>query len=635
MKLQSLKLTNFQAGNEHFEFNGEDMNVFADNGVGKTRLASSFSWLLFGKDSLNKSDFPILPIDTDGDRITDITEAEVEGVLVFDELTVTLRKVFKEKWTKNRKTKKLVYSGNEVEYFVDDVPVKKGQYEDQVYELISEDKFKLLTNPRYFNEVLHWQSRREMLEQLQRVTPEEVIATDPKFAALEGIDLDGRRKLLKAKVTEVDKELDGIPLRIDEANKNLPEVNGSPTAIQSELTELREQRTKKQQELVTLESGGSVAQERKELAEVESQIIEEQSKVSQGANAKMADLKIQFDDIKATIERNQESIVSKETVIKSENEKLDRFREEWKEIKPSQFTHNEDCNCPTCHQQLPQEQIDEAITVARESFNKRKADKLAYIDESARAVKKSVEELMAGVENARINIGELQEIRDKLAMEHDALRNTPEDRNVKLESLETQKRNIEREIEGLKGDNSESIRTIEGDVETIALNIYGLESQVAQIHQRETGLERVRDLTAKQKELGAELDSLVEQVDLLDKFAHTKALMLEDRVNGMFRHVKYRMFETQVNGDLSETCDALYQGIQAGKGLNNGACQNAGLDVINVFSESLNIEAPIFIDNAESVTDILPTRGQQIRLYVSEVDKVLRYESANKVEVMV
>jgi hypothetical protein len=40
----------------------------------------------------------------------------------------------------------------------------------------------------------------------------------------------------------------------------------------------------------------------------------------------------------------------------------------------------------------------------------------------------------------------------------------------------------------------------------------------------------------------------------------------------------------------------------------------------------------VFIDNAESVTDILPTKGQQIRLIVSAADKKLRIELAEKKE---
>ncbi|MBF9307868.1 hypothetical protein I3V59_14270, partial [Staphylococcus epidermidis] len=59
----------------------------------------------------------------------------------------------------------------------------------------------------------------------------------------------------------------------------------------------------------------------------------------------------------------------------------------------------------------------------------------------------------------------------------------------------------------------------------------------------------------------------------------------------------------------------------------NAARINVGLDVINTLSTHYGITAPIFIDNAESVTDIIPTEAQQIQLVVSGQDKTLRMET--------
>ena len=49
---------------------------------------------------------------------------------------------------------------------------------------------------------------------------------------------------------------------------------------------------------------------------------------------------------------------------------------------------------------------------------------------------------------------------------------------------------------------------------------------------------------------------------------------------------------------------------------------NAGIDIINAMCLYNDTYAPMFIDNAESITDILPTRSQQILLIVSR-DKEL------------
>lgn len=60
--------------------------------------------------------------------------------------------------------------------------------------------------------------------------------------------------------------------------------------------------------------------------------------------------------------------------------------------------------------------------------------------------------------------------------------------------------------------------------------------------------------------------------------------------------------------------------------LNNGARINAGLDVIKALSHHYGVSVPLFIDNAESVTTLLPVDAQVIRLVVSEGEKKLRCE---------
>ena len=47
---------------------------------------------------------------------------------------------------------------------------------------------------------------------------------------------------------------------------------------------------------------------------------------------------------------------------------------------------------------------------------------------------------------------------------------------------------------------------------------------------------------------------------------------------------------------------------------------NAGLDVINTLCAYHGVTAPIFVDNAESVNDFIPTAGQLIKLVVTTGD---------------
>jgi len=108
MKLLNLKLRNFQGGNDILDPMGQSCNVFGDNGTGKTRLASTFSYLLFGEDSQSRTSFEILPLLADGQRDKSITEAEVEATLSYglaDAQQVTLKRNYVERWGKRGEQK--------------------------------------------------------------------------------------------------------------------------------------------------------------------------------------------------------------------------------------------------------------------------------------------------------------------------------------------------------------------------------------------------------------------------------------------------------------------------------------------------------------------------------------------------
>jgi hypothetical protein len=86
---------------------------------------------------------------------------------------------------------------------------------------------------------------------------------------------------------------------------------------------------------------------------------------------------------------------------------------------------------------------------------------------------------------------------------------------------------------------------------------------------------------------------------------------------------RFKLFENQINGGINETCVTLYQGVPWGSGLNTGAEMNVGLDIIRTLQAHYGIQAPIWIDHAESVTEILKVDAQMIKLIVDKNHKKL------------
>ena len=98
------------------------------------------------------------------------------------------------------------------------------------------------------------------------------------------------------------------------------------------------------------------------------------------------------------------------------------------------------------------------------------------------------------------------------------------------------------------------------------------------------------------------------------------------KINSRFELARFKLFNVLVNGSLEECCETLYDGVPWSTGMNNGRQINVGIDIINTLSKHYSFTAPIFADNAESVTEIIPTPAQLIRLVVSKPDKKLRIE---------
>ncbi|WP_339063597.1 hypothetical protein [Tepidibacillus marianensis] len=158
-----------------------------------------------------------------------------------------------------------------------------------------------------------------------------------------------------------------------------------------------------------------------------------------------------------------------------------------------------------------------------------------------------------------------------------------------------------------------------------------LENDEAKYAQAKTIESRIQELKQQEKNLAAEYEQLEQELFLTEEFIRTKVNLLEEKINSKFKFARFKLFETQINGGLAEVCETTFNGVPYSSGLNNAARINVGLDIINTLSEHYGISAPIFIDNAEAVTSLNETKGQQICLVVSEKDKQLRIEAQTNI----
>src|SRR5699024_10592144 len=306
IKLLNLKLTNFK-GIKSFELNanGEDMKVFGENATGKTTIFDAFVWLLFGKDSQNSTQFEIKTL-RDGKPIHKLNH-EVEATLLVNGQELTLKKVYKEKWTKKRGSVTESFSGHTTDYYIDGVPSKKKEYDEMIGSIVNEDVFKLLTNPLYFNEQLKWQDRRKtLLEIAGDITDEEIISSNESLAKLTEIlgnrSIDDHKKVIVAKRKEINQELERIPIRIDEINRNLPDVSGlNDEEIETKLNDLSSKIDAKNEQINNLRNGSKVNEIKKQISDIDLQIANVRNEHTQNEQQELFKLKTRLQEEQSNV----------------------------------------------------------------------------------------------------------------------------------------------------------------------------------------------------------------------------------------------------------------------------------------------------------------------------------------------
>jgi DNA repair exonuclease SbcCD ATPase subunit len=650
VKLIKLTIKDFK-GIKNFILNtsGGNLNVFGDNATGKTSLTDALQWLLFGKDSQGKADFKIKPFDRAGNEIHHLT-TEVEGSFNLDGNPVTLKKAYYEKWTKKRGSTTSDFTGHTTDYYIDGVPKPKKEYDAFIINIVDENVFKLLTNSAYFNEQLKWQDRRKiLLDVCGDISDSDVIASSKELSKLPEIlgnrSLEDHKKVIAARQTAINKDLREIPARIDEKKRGLPDIAdiSSREVLEIELASLKKQLAAKQNELNRVENGGEIAEKQRAIREIESKLLDIQTKHRAATQDKsfvkkreLQELQLKINQIDSRIATSNKSIESNLNFIETLTKRNDGYRVDWQNIDDQTLEFFQETVCPTCGQDLPEDQLSAALEKAQADFNLKKAEQLKTITASGQANNAKISELAAENEALQKEIKNhingksiIVEEAEKLQVDIDRIdsSNTPSiEENAEYKQAIQSKTSLEQQIAALNNQKQTVVSQIKSEASIINLDIAARERNIAQLDQSEKDQKRIIELENQEKSLGAEYEKLQSEMYLVEEFTRTKVNLLESRINDKFKMARFKMFDVQINGGLNETCVTTLNGAPYDGALNSGHKIIVGLDIIATLSKHYGLSAPIFIDNAESVTALPPMDAQIIRLVVSKPDKALRVE---------
>lgn len=648
LTLNSLKLRDFAGiSEEKFIFGSKDASIYGDNGAGKTTIAVALNWLLFDK-GLENQKVDIVPKDSDNNHIHERVPT-VTATFNMDGNLMTLTRESHPNYEKvEGSTKKHYKNSRTTKQYIDDVPFPITKYKQEINGIIDESVFQLVTNPEAFPQ-LHWQDKRRMLFEIAGdVSDKAVIESSqelkPLLEDINNRSIDDHKKVIDEKLKKAKKDLEYIPVQIQTLNDQLPDVTDLPekVTIDDKIVTLDTQISTLQSKKSDIENGGSIVDIKRQISDKQYELDNLKRDLEQDSKDKVSGLKREIGSLEADvsiINSNIKRVNDEIDGLKQQKDKLlgkhQHLKSERDKVEAERFNSDVQDTCPTCGQPLEAHKVEEAKEHALAEFNKKKSQRLEDIEQELEQNVKSGKATASAIENNKEKRNDydtqMDEIERKLKLKQGQLEKAESnvvhaEETDKYKEIQKEIKELQSHLENEKETISEGVEGINTAIDEKQSEIKGLRNQIAEYESAERIRKSIDDYRKQEDSLLDTIEDLKHQKHLIDQFTKTKVNLITEKVNSMFDLARFKLFHTQVNGDIKETCEIMSNGVTYDGGLNNAMRINTGVDICNVISKHYDVELFQFIDNAESVTDLKESEGQQIKLIVSEQDKQLRME---------
>ena len=654
VRVMKLVLINFK-GQKHLEvnFNPDVTYITGDNATGKTTIMDAFLWVLFGKDSQNRADFNIKTLDAEGKAIHKL-EHEVTAVIDVDGIQTAFRRCYKENWVKKRGAVEPVMDGHSVDYFVDDVPLSKREYDSRVSAICPEQLFRQITNPAYFPS-LKMQDQRAMLFDIAgNITNDDVLkylVTDknkdmyaPLIEALNSRkSLDDFKKQTVSQKNLIKKEVSDIPGRIEENNRNMPEAQDWD-AIRAQIAEKKSQIQDYDAQIADLSKASESVFAHKNSLRTKindnlNRIDTLKREVRKSANEEYETWYLLLQDKKNELSRSEGSINSLSGTLEYQKKEVSLFNQQkqgllnvYHQLKEEEFSVNEDeLVCPTCGRLFDGDDYVSRLETMKNNFNNKKIQKIdANVSEGKRLAGRieDAEKLVAETEQkltdaVKLKGGLQREIEQMETHKPEQIQ--PEDAE-KLLSENAEYQALQKQITEWTDDLNKPYSV--ADTSDLRSKKNDLQLEVDTLNRELAKEDQIIRTTKRNEELEQQLRSMqqdiaaCEQIEMtILEFMKAKVSLVEQRINSAFSYVKFKLFDTQVDGTEYDTCECMVDGTPYSD-LNTAKKMNAGIDIINALCRAKGVTAPIFIDNRESVSELISCPSQLINLMVQRGSKL-------------
>lgn len=592
---------------------------------------------------------------------------EVPKVDVVRELTLAIdgkekviRKITKQKWRKPRGQSEEVFDGNETSYEIDGFPVKSKDYIEFIQSIAEHSTLLMCSNPKPFLDTLQKSTAesRKVLEKMSGFDIAQFMEENPQYAHVEEIT---KGHSVEDTLKKLRKELNAQKKKVDAKNTEIAyETNRSVEAedtssLESKKQELNAELSKLEEQEQILEDSSkgydSLSYEIRGLKSSKDGLV---SKANEWLRARQKFISDTVSELKLKKSEKESSIriigMELDNHIRAGQQAkadLDKARQDYPRIKEMEWddsglkaieaeTFNDsETICPTCGQELPEEQISElkasfeekkkfrieAQLKVKESFESEKQNNLKYVcdlgNTSAAKLKKTNEEINKLQPEISVAQDEVAELTKQIEEEQSKFTELPEsvDMTNDEEYLAVTARIAELE------DKLKSFDDVSGKKQELRMQISNVMKQIsnvdadikiaqAAVTEKE---KRVSELNEELKSLGQVQADIEKNIDTVLNFSIQKNKALAEKINPYFKHFQFSFLDYTIDGNPVETCKMICNGVNYFDGLNYSDKILCDIDLLRGLQALNGLNLPIFVDNSESVnTTRLPSAEQQM-----------------------
>lgn len=629
-----LKIQNFRGINE-LEINFKDglNSIYGDNGVGKSTILDSITWVLFGKNLADKkSGFTISPI-IDGVERNDL---ETKVKLIINNSFIVERT-----WKDKKTTLQCGFIDNGQENLVS---MTQTEFKKVLSEkFIDEEEFKALSNINYIPS-LKWQELKEFIFSLIGEIKDEEVLMNGTFDNIEMLIRNFGIEKATEQIKTTEKELNESIKTLEIEVKNTINLKEKYVAESEENESLKTRKKELENKITSIkekqEKNQKIMQEYQQQKEMQLQgELEYKNYLQQKENNEqsiknyeelykansynvelvrqrdLSNKQIEIENIERELENTDKTIV----LYKDNLEKIEKEANEF--INQEVKVENETCSA--CGQKLPENKIKETL----DNLKKQYADKIENYKIQISDIKNKLDDL----EDSKSKLLEKQQelIKEKQnieTQEYDEIEETEKQKEirVKKEELELQNKELEEKIKNHKNIEIESPQLEE--IESVDVYIQELNEINNKLATTIT-LEKLED-DIKEKEELLENKRTSKKLNYtkmqeIIAFNNAKAELLKQRVRKYFKLVEFITSETTNDGNLVETFKLAYNGIPY-EDLNQSMKILVCLDLLVGIQNIKDKHICILIDNGEQITRLPELETQLIVTYVKkqEIKKV-------------